>query len=356
MIRRLLLASLLAALATACSDPEALGVGDDDGRRPGGGGEGGGGAGGDGGSAAGGSGGDGGSAAGGEGGGVPVPCGGPCDPGFLCDELSDTCIPQAACEPACGVGFSCNDGACVADPGGLGYPCLLDADCAEGTTCALAATGPGFCSKACAMANECPLGTICLTDPLTLAGACAPELFDPCDGDGSCSGGDACTWYRLPGLTMAGCAAPLGLARGGVSCTTAADCATGLCSAPSADGASICTAPCIDDFSCSDLATTCALQPLTVGGVVSDLLACTAPAPGGLGTYGACCTSDADCDLTQSQGCRLAADGVTRACASGWTGCAALEFPDDDCTSLDPQGGIMRGNCLEDTCVTPTCW
>lgn len=174
-----------------------------------------------------------------------------CD-GGLCTTSCDL-VHGAACPDGwyCDArGSSCGDGVCVeGDPGSgrVGAACTSDTECAT-RLCADAGNG-GRCATPCDPSGNdvCGAGTACAAT-LDGCGACLPSEADGGDGGGAF----------------------------GTGCGSAADCSSGWCFEPGAQG--VCTAPCGGDGSCP-------------GGFECDGTMC-APSGGALGDS---CLSRSDC-------------------------------------------------------------
>ena len=186
------------------------------------------------------------------------PCGGPCDPGMICDPVLGICTcDQAACTANCGPGEVCNAACmceCAPDCGGNCGPnqvcnqnscaCECPADC--GGACP---TGTECNSTTCACDCEADCGGDCNDSPLECNSA-ACNCQCPSDCGGACTGNTVCN------QSTCGCACEDDCSDncpGMTVCDPANDC---QCQCPNN-----CGGGCPDGTTCNAQTCECSCQP-----------------------------------------------------------------------------------------------
>lgn len=196
-----------------------------------------------------------------------------CDPacnlGFSCED--GQCVQgDGSCSPACSVGFACSAGQCVpADqvPGGggpspraVGAACTTTADCDTGACFPEPSFPGGYCSEICggqviASGAQCPAGSACVQ-----LGQASAACVDTCASGDDCRAGYACKSIQGVSVCYPGCSS-------NAECPTGAACntSTGICEsgyvAPGAVGAG-----CAADGECGAGQGVCLSEAATQGG------------------------------------------------------------------------------------------
>ncbi|MGE0789394.1 MAG: trypsin-like serine protease [Sandaracinaceae bacterium] len=190
-----------------------------------------------------------------------------------CEGNDAMCLAGEACAAIAGDCGGCVDEAILSSARGVGESCLADANCRSGMC--LEERGRMYCTDPCTTDDDCPEAYHCSapdgvpeTEWHCSAGP-RGDVGDPCtsDGDDCLTGlfcaslGDRAWCTRLcvtqecpsgfecveAGGTMV-CAPDQGLL--GDTCTSDADCLTGLCVPRGIDGGSVCTRMCSVDAPC----------------------------------------------------------------------------------------------------------
>lgn len=232
--------------------------------------------------------------------------------GRQCSLTGDPCPAGDVCEMAAGAACGvCLPVALSTGPRSFGAPCDTGSQCAS-TSC-----GDGFCTRACDTSMPCPTGFHCRA--------------------GLCARGD------LGGL--------------GASCETSADCGSTAPDCVDADGERVCSVACVDSASCmlgfecspTDMGDHCVRPGLAFGVTCTSAADCRSGVCGGVCTRecsaASPCPTGYDC-VDGGSGVfacfRTSAGGGGRGRSSG--GCAAAGARGD--AGAEPFGGIALGLAL----------
>lgn len=235
-----------------------------------------------------------------------------CNDGVRC--TSDTCMPDGSCtftpsSSACGANATCDpqhgciltcdhegcglldqcgcasqDSCLPSTTGGLaacgtagmralGERCFAGDDCEEGAACELLASDGSYsmclalCTDDAACAGGGPRcierGQFSSAEPSV--GICAPNC-DPVNNQG-CPSGSRCTLLASDTGTIAGCIAPPGTVRVGSSCTSHAQCASGLLCIRDATSNAYCRTWCHVGDTCASGRCTRLSPAVVLGGI-----------------------------------------------------------------------------------------
>jgi len=187
-----------------------------------------------------------------------------CDPGYICDPAAGQCISSCVgncagkeCGPdgcggecgACEFPEECVDTDCeVVNPGGVGDPCSVGAQCAS-SLCLVTEAGK-ICTISCVGQVVCPPGYQCEDIPIETGSleACMPsgECASACSskqcGDDGCGGSCGTCPADLE------CSAGLCKHKSGQDCDASVECASGLCI--HFQTGTMCSTPCSTDEGC----------------------------------------------------------------------------------------------------------
>lgn len=193
-----------------------------------------------------------------------------CDESSACISLNFTdggggttvipaCAPTCVSDLDCGGGESCQWFTSAYEPDEITLLCdpsvgakASGAVCATGSECRSGACGSnGRCIGPCdeATDDDCAAGTFCYPDLIYLTfdqgtattdddryeafSTCLPDIgsYQTCTRDADCPGSEVCAPQPNATLTALDrrCVDPIGVGTGGAACTTASQCATGVC-------------------------------------------------------------------------------------------------------------------------------
>lgn len=277
-----------------------------------------------------------------------------CPSGLRCDAASRRCVSADSGGPLPTDGSS--EGPTTdaqeagkdapSSPFDLGSQCRLDLECKSGlcasstilTTTITQSTGP-ICTSPCCTSAECPSTFVCFNGG-TSGGYCIPSTL---------------AQRTLPGAGSKG---------GGLSCTTNAECRSGLCTgSPKA-----CLDTCCVATDCGG-STTCRLNVTSAPGPAHDVWVCAAPRATGVRLPGDSCTDSVQCvsdscigfsagqicrpPCSNSASCKSVAGFTNGHCSYGSSGNDFFKFCYATTTGSRSNAGVA---CTDDTsCKSDYC-